>query len=422
MVNKTDEARKAVVLNKSYVENACVGEHRDERTLGFCLRVTERGKRTFFVNARVSGTTINKTKKIGCYPDILADEARKQAQELLAALHSGIDPDAAKKKLAEEKRVADIELEAAQVTLDQAFERYLETKASKLSIQTKRVYRSEMKHFSDWSALPITSISRSMCEQRFREITKATGKKCGGPGAANLSFNFLKAVFNFAMFAYELPDGSPLLTLNPVCRISQLGLWNELNERETVIQDHQFKAVFEILDETDLLLADFVKLLLFTGLRLTSAASIEWENVDMVRRIFKTKVKGGKWQELPMSTAVYEIFQRRQDDSETYVFPSITSDGHLSTPKRLFERISQALGSHVTAHTTRKTFASIAAQTLPYGLVKKILNHSTGQDITAKHYTFISTNQLREPMEIMQKYIMDRVNGAVIVPHLRVAV
>jgi hypothetical protein len=102
------------------------------------------------VNARVSGTTTNKTKKIGCFPDILADEARRQAQEILSLLHSGIDPDAARKKLAEEKRLADIELKAAQVTLGQAFERYLETKAGKLSAQTKRVYRSEMKHFSDW--------------------------------------------------------------------------------------------------------------------------------------------------------------------------------------------------------------------------------------------------------------------------------
>ena len=45
MKSKELGAKKGVVLNKTYVENAAVGEHRDERTLGFCLRVTDRGKR-----------------------------------------------------------------------------------------------------------------------------------------------------------------------------------------------------------------------------------------------------------------------------------------------------------------------------------------------------------------------------------------
>jgi hypothetical protein len=46
-VKNGEDARKAVVLNKSYVENACVGEHRDKWTLGFCLRVTEKRKENF---------------------------------------------------------------------------------------------------------------------------------------------------------------------------------------------------------------------------------------------------------------------------------------------------------------------------------------------------------------------------------------
>jgi integrase len=132
---------------------------------------------------------------------------------------------------------------------------------------------------------------------------------------------------------------------------------------------------------------DYFMLLMLTGLRRTVAASLTWSNVNMTRRTFKVFDKNGKWFELPMTVYLFEMFQRRRASGSQYVFPAHGGGSGYISQTAIGVDLGRA--SYVTLHTTRKTFASIAAQILPYGIVKRLMNHSDGKDVRGLNLTAV---------------------------------
>jgi len=99
----------------------------------------------------------------------------------------------------------------------------------------------------------------------------------------------LRAVFNFAIGQYEdNTKGHPIITENPVKRLSQTRAWYRVERRNTVIKAHELPAFFDGLNqlaETSItskaeVVRDYILLLLFTGLRRQEAAKLKWEQVD----------------------------------------------------------------------------------------------------------------------------------------------
>lgn len=66
--------------------------------------------------------------------------------------------------------------------------------------------------------------------------------------------------------------------------------------------------------------------------------------------------------------------------------------------KRAVEAIIKKSDIDFCIHDLRRTFTSIAEQEVSYGFLKRLLNHYTGNDVTAG-YLVISTEQLRVPMQ-----------------------
>ncbi|GAB4363846.1 MAG: hypothetical protein Kow0060_20800 [Methylohalobius crimeensis] len=58
----------------------------------------------------------------------------------------------------------------------------------------------------------------------------------------NLAMRYLRAVFNFAMAEYADVDGKPIISANPVTKLSQTKSWHRVSRRQTVIRAHELGA------------------------------------------------------------------------------------------------------------------------------------------------------------------------------------
>ncbi|MCP3680232.1 MAG: site-specific integrase [Gammaproteobacteria bacterium] len=155
--------------------------------------------------------------------------ARKQAQIILGKIATGIDPIAEKQ---------------AQhyygITLAQAFEDYLQARKS-LKASTALDYRRGLNQvLSDWMDKPLTSITKEMIVKRHTEHGEKRSQ-----ARANLAMRILRAIFNFAINEYEDAKGKPVISDNPVKRLSHARSWYRIERRHSVIKRHELATWYE---------------------------------------------------------------------------------------------------------------------------------------------------------------------------------
>jgi len=203
----------------------------------------------------------------------------------------------------------------------------------------------------------------------------------------------LRAIFNFAANQYQGEDGQSIVGTNPVKFLSHARSWYRVERRQTVIKRHQLVDWQEGLARLSesysaaqaMLWQDYFLLILLTGMRRTEAASIRWEDVDMKARAFILRdTKNRDSHTLPMSDAIYSLFERRQQVAcNPFVFPADSGSGHLTEPRKAMLKVVELSGVTFTVHDLRRTFITTAESLdiAAYAL-KRLLNHKTGNDVT----------------------------------------
>lgn len=73
--------------------------------------------------------------------------------------------------------------------------------------------------------------------------------------------------------------------------------------------------------------------------------------------------------------------------------------------RKTLTRINVVAGTNVQGHGLRSTFASIAEEIVSGGVLKKILNHAVGNDVTLGHYVGKSEAQLRAGWQVVADYV-----------------
>ncbi len=195
---------------------------RDSELKGFGLSVSSRSK-SYFVECRVNG--LKRRATVGRADLMTLEDARNEGRKLLAEMLAGFDPHAEKRN---EK--------VASITLLELLEEYLAVRTLKPS--TVEVYRRVIKKsLREWLNKPITEITKNMVEDRHRQL--ASGTKHGHPGKAysNFCFKTLQALLNYAAEKYEI-DGQPIITVNPVSRLTKTRAWHRVHPRTGVIPEY----------------------------------------------------------------------------------------------------------------------------------------------------------------------------------------
>ncbi|MCB1809881.1 MAG: integrase family protein [Candidatus Competibacteraceae bacterium] len=359
----------------------------DDDLPGFGLRVWASGTKTFIVQRRINGR--DKRITIGRFGSKTAEQAKREAKTLIGNIASGRDP------VAERERQ-----KAESVTLAQACQGYLERRT--LKPRTINDIHKAMLKLSDWQNRPLMAITPDMVTQRHKKLGEAS------PAQANLTMRYLRAIMNFAQAEYTAPDGTPILSHNPVARLSSTKGWYRVDRRQSVIRAAQLKPWMQaVMALGNQVARDYLLLVLLTGLRRSEALGLTWAGIDFdARTLTVMDTKAHRSHTLPLSDFLQELLTRRKDWAVgEYVF----SDRHgrvISNLRYIQARIEQQSGVAFCIHDLRRTFATVAESLdIPAYALKRLLNHSTRADVTAG-YIVVDTERLRAPMQRITDYIL----------------
>ena len=362
----------------------------DTELSGFGLRIT-RASKTYIVEKRVNRRTVR--ARIGRHNQIPTDKARKIAQKLIYEMTEGKDVNARKKAIQGES-----------VTLQQAYDEFLEKR--ELKERTVWDYQRAIDiSFKNWKRKRIVDITREMVSRHHKKLGDQIGK-----AQANQSMRFLRSLINFAAGQYEDGDGKPLIPLNPVLIINQTKTWYRVERRQTIIKNHELAPWFEAVESlSGNLVKDYLKILLFTGLRRQEAMKLRWDQVDLKAKtltIIDTKNRNPLI--LPLGQFILKLLKDRKQDAtdSPFVFPGTGKTGHLVESKYHTAQVTKESGVKFCLHDLRRVFINTAESLdISSYAVKQLVNHSTNGDVTSG-YMVADPERLRKPMEKIETQLL----------------
>jgi integrase len=297
------------------------------------------------------------------------------------------------------------------VTLEEAYQAYIATKS--LTPNTRYDYEKAMRlAFGDWRSEPLAKITGGMVKRRFDELS------ANAPVQANQMFRFFRALCGWAMWQYAKDDGTPLMPANPCEILSKLKRWNPVQRRERHVEQSQMPAFMNALEhhpddcQQRRAVKDLCALLVLTGLREQEGCGLRWADVDLDKRLITVrKTKNGKDHTLPIGPRLANRLAARRTENKLseFVFPADNHSGHLKYHRKDVLAIAEASRVDFRLHDLRRTFASIVnhhlEKKLSYYTTKRLLNHSSGGDVTAG-YIQHPVETLRQPIEMVERFVL----------------
>jgi integrase len=373
----------------------------DSALSGLVLRLRPTGSHVWAVKARLQGRLLTRT--IGSTKLVQLNGARKEALKLLQTIRvTKADP----------KAIAD-GAKRSTTTLQDLLDRYKEQRRLKPS-SVRSLDNVFSHHFGDWLGKPAANITEAMVENRFAKIAEDAAKLSKsrlahgnrkGDAQAHKASRYLRALLNYAM-------ADNVITSNPVAILRRKRLLRTPKRKSFYLApSERKKLLISLLDSegessSSALsdnCADLVVFLLSTGLRLNEALGLTWDRVSLADQFFTiADTKGGKPLELPMSDTVHAIFKRRnvaRKPKQHTVFNSV------NVYKSCFPKIAALLGKPVSSHDLRRTFATIAADKVPYPHLQRLLNHASGS--VTDGYIVMSVDSLRPSVQAIDKALWE---------------
>lgn len=413
----------------------------DTSLKGLGVRLTLSGNaKTYVLQRRVRGSTQERNISLKQHGDPVrlpngelrdfpygADDARREAQKLLAHFIDGIDPIEEQRRKEAERIEREQKDKALNSTLQQMLDHYLEHKRTKhgpLRPATKDDMRRTIEaNLSEWLDKPIAAVTRDRCLARFVELSK------GGKSAANLTMVYLRSICNHAAHVHADEEGNfTILATNPVSRMLKIQKLNREKPRTRRIPLDRLGQAWLSLTRlraaakptADRTRVDLVSLRFLTALRLTESGSLRWSQIDLDKKVIKLSGDVGKTHQdmlLPMSDALFTILDersklpRKSPNAREYVFPSPNESGKLpwmKDPNATMKILSAAVGHTISAHDFRRTLEDVAkACKVDPDDRRKLLVHLAG-DVHGAHYdNSLDPEMLRPAVNAIAKYIVD---------------
>jgi integrase len=166
-------------------------------------------------------------------------------------------------------------------------------------------------------------------------------------------------------------------------------------------------------ESQDALVADYLELLVLTGLRRREGARLRWTDIDLKgRTLIVRDTKNHEDHTLPLSDRLLDMFKRRYKFADGlpkptgYVFPGAGTTGYLADPRKQANRVIAASGVDFTLHDLRRTFTTVAdSLDLSAYAIKRLINHKMRGDVTAG-YVIADVERLRKPMQQITDFML----------------
>jgi integrase len=371
---------------------------RDDRLPGFAVEVSANETITFYRIGRILGDMTR--FKIGNYPALTADDARKACTAINGQIAMGIDPRESRKKKVATVAVTEFDTKIMGGLFDWYFK--FESKPNKkrwLADQNcwVRVFQARQ-----WHALPVADIKRHMIQQLQAELLESSGAM-----AANEAVTLLRNMFTCANLNEFFP-GNPAATINQFPR----------RQRERFLTADELQRFFTALAKRPQDYRDMFLLSLLTGARRSNVMAARWDQIDFAAcawSIPDTASKKKNFIRLPLSGPSMAILESRKGNDSPWIFPSRgakrnSKSGHLEEPKHHFQQVIKDAGlQDVRLHDLRHFFASIQANDgISLAIIGASLGHKPGSTATAR-YAHLTDSSVRASIESAGQKIIESI-------------
>lgn len=330
----------------------------DTKSRGLTLRISPKGKKTFYLVRSVLGKT--KRYYIGQFPDVKLAQATQKCGELNSEIDRGGDPTKERNKKRDEKN------------LDDLFFYYYEkhskhhTKRPDKALKNYRLYLSK-----------IGNKQLSMITKGFVMDYHIALKDSVSGRTANIMLTLLKAIYNFCINNDEYEGNNPTNGIKKFKEIPRTRFLDEM-EREKFLE--------EVRNLDDVVMKSFFLMLVYTGQRKTNVLEMNWDDINLTSKKWIIPVtKTAENFIVPLSEQVIKILEElRAIRVNDFVFYGAGKTGHLVEPKRAFKSILEKTEiKKFRLHDLRRTFASmLSEQGVNEFVIKDLLGHKS-LDMTA---------------------------------------
>lgn len=352
---------------------------------GFGLRVLPSGRRSYLIQYRAKGRTRRLT--LGPHGTLTLDQARRRARRLLAGVHEGQDPSEDR----HQQRLA--------ATMAELGERYLEQharpkKKASSAIEDERMFRRRI--LPALGRRKVEDVTRSDVD-RLHAAMKAT------PIMANRVLFLLSTMMNLAE-KWGMRDART----NPCQGVER---YRE-GRRDRFLSEVELARLGEVLrqaedgyvrgrdprrEASELPSAvAAIRLLIFTGARVSEILTARWEYFDVDRRVLRLPDSKTGAKAIPLNPPTLEILEGlRAERSGPWVVQGDAPGEHLVNLGKAWRRIRKRAGlADVRLHDLRHSFASVgvgAGLSLP--LIGALLGHRRTE--TTQRYAHLADDPVR---------------------------
>lgn len=349
----------------------------DEALTGFGVKALPSGTKKYIVKYRANGggrAAPQRWLTLGSHGHLTPEQARGMAQQALAAVARGDDPQSDKFQ----RRTAP--------TIDDLWKRFEEEHLAAKKPQTR------VEYVSQWRDLIKPKFGRTQVQALTRgEVDKFHKAMRHAPYRANRTL----ALFSRLMSLGETWGWRPQGT-NPckyVERFAEKARTRFLNVEELARIGAAMRA---LQDEGEITrtAAHAVELLLLTGARLNEVLTAEWKWVDWNAKLLRLPDSKTGSKSLYLSEAAINLLRSQEQWSgeSALIFPPRTSKGRVINLRKSWVQICErAELEEVRLHDLRHTAASIAVgrgASLP--VIGRVLGHSQAQ--TTLRYAHVDTD------------------------------
>tara|TARA_R110002072_G_scaffold46465_3_gene128533 strand:- start:161 stop:1528 length:1368 start_codon:yes stop_codon:yes gene_type:complete len=354
----------------------------DDELKGFGIRVRKSGHKSYFIMNRLNGMLRRFT--IGPHGAFTPEKARTEAKKMLGDLAKGRNPSEAKERSRNSP------------TIRKLGERFLEEYCpARLKPTTQREYKRSIELFIN-PMIGRTSVA-SLTDTNIIELHQSMSDK---PYQANRTIGVLSIMMKQAeKWGYREKNTNPCYSVE---KFKEKG-------RERFLSGEELQRLGKALSDFETekpIPVTLIRLLIFTGCRLSEIQTLQWKYVDLEKRQLNLPDSKTGEKIVYFGKECEQILRNitRLPDNP-YVITGALEGDHLKEIQKPWRKIRAAAGlDDVRIHDLRHTFAShgvILTGSLP--IVGKLLGHTRPE--TTARYAHLAADPVREAAQEVSEAI-----------------
>ena len=335
---------------------------------GMAVRVSGKGKRSFYAVKRRAGAAQPSWVLLGHYPVMTLAEARTRAREAIGALVEGNDPAALAEAKRRQKEEAERQRQASTfATVAEDFAgRLMSGRIPKARGEgplrhpgaTAATIRREL--VPAWGDRPISEITRRDVIELMEAIRDRGGPKpepgtrraSGGPYATRHARAAARRLFDWLV-------ARDVLAQSPCERVKSKEVHGSPEARKRVLDDDEVRRVWAAAEVTPYPYGPLVRMLMLTGQRRNEIAEATWGEIEAaLLTIPPERMKADAGHVVPLTPAAVAILEGLpRFAAGDFVFAGQTGARPFSGFSKAKRRLNAALGGMkpFTLHDLRRT-------------------------------------------------------------------